>query len=243
MNKKYIIFDVDGTLVEPKQKISKKMLGLLKKLTKKYILVLLGARECYELFNQLLMFSPIEIFGSYGLEYCSVKNSSLIKKYNTNYNIWLFHDLVVKAADFIRVKYNFQNFKGNSIEIHKNGWFTFPLLGTTANYKDKIIFDPDASIRQQIYPILKHMLPDNEILIGGTNSFDILPKGINKAFGIKQILFCLKCCKKEIIYIGNDFRKWGNDYIIKKIGIDFINVENSISTEKKLLTWSKQNGV
>ncbi|MEK7203254.1 MAG: HAD hydrolase family protein, partial [Patescibacteria group bacterium] len=44
---------------------------------------------------------------------------------------------------------------------------------------------------------------------------DITKKGIDKAYGIKQLMKLLSVPKNKIIFVGDALHKGGNDYVVK----------------------------
>lgn len=207
MLKKYaIIFDVDGTLTEHRQLITNKMINSLKKLSTIHEVIILGAGSCQRIYNQLNKLDNITILGNYGLEWTIGINKELkiLREHINRFHRSTTSDIFQK----IREQFNLTKYIGESYEIHKTGMITFGLLGTKASIKNKLKFDPYKKIRNKILPELKKALPDKEIIIGGTSSFDILPKGINKLYAINEIR---RSCDYQLIYIGDDFEVNGND--------------------------------
>lgn len=234
--KKIIVFDVDGTLTLPRQEITQPMKKALVKLSKKYNLAILAAGHCSKIYDQLNYLDNVFLVGSYGMEFGIGINKKFVFLKNSNKTIGLYQTIkLYNVFKKIRKKYNLTQYKGRSFAIHLGGVVVFALLGTEATFKEKIIFDPDKKKRELILPELKKMLPNYNIMIGGTNSFDISPKGVDKRLGIKKIINFFN--SKNILYVGNDFTKNGNDYAITKTKIPYINVKNykeTIAILKKL---------
>jgi hypothetical protein len=76
-----------------------------------------------------------------------------------------------------------------------------------------------------------------EISIGGTTSIDILPKGFNKGTGLRCLAERLNLNLKDIIFIGDSLFKNGNDYLIKKTGIESIAVKSPNETKNIINKW------
>jgi phosphomannomutase len=60
--------------------------------------------------------------------------------------------------------------------------------------------------------------------IGGTTSIDVTKPGIDKAYGIKKLTELLAVTKSDVIFVGDKLRKGGNDYPVKAMGVDCLEV-------------------
>jgi hypothetical protein len=87
-------------------------------------------------------------------------------------------------------------------------------------------------LRKQIAKELKKYLPDYVISLGGLTSIDITKGGIDKAYGIYQIMKFWNIRKEDLVFIGDALFKGGNDYLVKKTGIKTIQVKNYHQSEK-----------
>jgi len=230
-NKKVIVCDLDNTLVPPRSKVTNDMVIILKRLMAKYTLVVLAAGGFERVKTQLLEKVKIPfVFSYYGTVYHKYSGDqySLIADYTRPLeNV----SKIKKVIQQIRNKYGYTSYYGDSYVEFRNV-IIFPLLGSEAPIEKKLVFDPDKKKRRLIYPELTRLLPENEVLIGGTSSFDILNKGINKAFGIRKIMES-GFRKEEIVYIGDDFTEGSNDHAVKGL-VDIVEVKNNIDALNKL---------
>jgi HAD superfamily hydrolase (TIGR01484 family) len=83
--------------------------------------------------------------------------------------------------------------------------------------------------------IAKHMakyLPNLEVRAAGHTSVDITKKGIDKAFGLKQIEKYLGVKIKDMLFVGDAIFPGGNDYAVTKTKVDYIPVKDSEETKK-----------
>jgi hydroxymethylpyrimidine pyrophosphatase-like HAD family hydrolase len=87
---------------------------------------------------------------------------------------------------------------------------------------------------------LKSIFPNLDIKLGGSTSIDVTLKGIDKSFGVKQMLKFLnnkmkvKLSLKDLLFFGDNFHIDGNDYAVKKMGVDCIEVNSSKHTLKEI---------
>ena len=229
--KRVIVCDMDNTLVPPRSKVTDDMVCLLKKLMEKYTFVVLAAGGIERIKTQLLDEVKIPfVFSYYGTVYHRYIDGhySLVAEYTNGLsNV----PEIKKAIQQIRDKYGYTDYYGNSCAEFRNE-IVFGLLGTKASLEKKLAFDPDKRKRMLIYHELKRILPENEVLIGGTSSFDILDKGINKEFGLKKIME-LGFKKEEIVYIGDDFTEGANDEAVKGM-VDIVKAKDNMDALEKL---------
>ena len=68
--------------------------------------------------------------------------------------------------------------------------------------------------------------------VGGITTIDITRKGIDKAYGIKQIEKYLGFQKDEMLFIGDALFDGGNDAPVKKTGVESIETTGPAQTMK-----------
>ena len=93
-------------------------------------------------------------------------------------------------------------------------------------------------LRFKIIRLLAKKLPKLEVRAGGLTTIDVTRKGIDKAYGVRQIEKHLKIPIKKMVFIGDALYPGGNDYAAKKTGIDCIKVRGPHDTKniiKKIL--------
>ena len=77
---------------------------------------------------------------------------------------------------------------------------------------------------------LSPLLEEFEVRAGGTTTIDITKKGIDKAYGMNKIMDMLNIGKEEIFFIGDKIIEGGNDYPVKAMGIDTIQISSWLET-------------
>ena len=104
-------------------------------------------------------------------------------------------------------------------------------LGQQATPEDKYAW---AEKFKDIRPILRdkvaELLPDLEVRIGGTTSTDVTMIGIDKAYGMRKLIDAINISMDEILFIGDKLQEGGNDYPVKAMGIDTIEVRHEDDT-------------
>jgi hydroxymethylpyrimidine pyrophosphatase-like HAD family hydrolase len=77
-------------------------------------------------------------------------------------------------------------------------------------------------------------LPDLEVKSGGSTSIDVTRRGIDKAYGARKLMSALGLTEREILFFGDRLEPGGNDYPIKAMGIDCIEVRGGNGTISKV---------
>ncbi len=228
---KLIAFDLDGTLTQHKTPLNEKNRAVLEALAQKYKLVMAGAGQCRRIFNQMNAF-PIDIIGNYGLQYA---------EYNARTkDIELKRDLVLPCerasvearARLLREKHGFTEYKGESVEFHPSGCVTIALIGTKADIKDKLAFDPDRSKRRKIYQEVCELFPEYTVFVGGSSSFDMVPAPYDKYYALD--LYCKEkgYTHDEVVFVGDDYGPGGNDSCVYNSDFGFVCTDSPDDFEK-----------
>ncbi|MBR2323068.1 MAG: iron-containing alcohol dehydrogenase [Clostridia bacterium] len=222
---KVIAMDLDGTLTQHRQPLPKKNIDALKELSKKYKLIMVGAGQVERIFNQMEKF-PIDIIGNYGMQYGVYNKKTGAIDLVFNKAVGVDKKQIEERVDYLRNKYGYTEFKGDSVEFHPSGCITFPILGTKADKDDKIAFDPDRKKRRKIYHKVCEVFSDYEVFVGGSSSFDMSPKGVNKYFALKDFAETNGYSLDEILFIGDDYGFGGNDEPVYLSNIPFLEIDN-----------------
>ncbi|MCV7180137.1 HAD hydrolase family protein [Mycolicibacterium sphagni] len=109
---------------------------------------------------------------------------------------------------------------------------TYSALGQSAPVDVKLAWDPDNSKKDSLRAFAAQRLPDLEVKSGGSTSIDVTRRGIDKAYGARKLMSALLLTEREILFFGDRLDLGGNDYPVKAMGIDCIEVlgwEDTIS--------------
>jgi len=234
-NVKILAFDLDGTLTESKQKIKKDLLFILKKLSKKYLILIIGGGRLSQIRKQI-GFSKNFIIGAVSGTIVFYKNKILFKE----------KDITKKQYEKIKkiILEELENFKfkpkkiwGKLIDFRKTQ-ITISFLGQKATLKEKIKFknlDKKFKIRRKFLKLIKKRLKNFNITLGGLTSLDITRYKNQKALCLKKIIKIFKINKDQILFFGNEIYPGGNDFSIKVAGFKIIKVKNPEDTKRKLI--------
>ncbi len=223
-NVKLIAMDLDGTLTQHRSPLGEENRAVLTTLKQHYELLMVGAGTSRRIFDQMQQF-PINIIGNYGMQearYTDENGFELIRSEDASVD----RAEVLRRASALRNKFGLYNWAGETIEIHPTGMLTFPVLGTKAQIADKLSYDPDKSKRAVMYPFVKELFYDYNVMIGGSSSFDIVPGRFGKKNALTRYMEEHGYTKDQVIYCGDDFAEGGNDHDVYASGFNFIKVDD-----------------
>jgi len=219
--KKLICFDLDGTLTQHRSPLEDTNRAVLDKLGEKYKLIMVGAGDANRIRKQMNEY-PIDILGNYGMqEYKMVDGVFTLIRVDS---VTVDRKFFTEQIDYLRKKYGYTEFKGESVEFHPSGMVTFPLLGTKADVADKIAFDPTRAKRKVLYPEVLEIFKDFTVYIGGSSSFDFSAKQFNKYDAIVRYAKENGYEMDEILYVGDDFGDGGGDSHVRLGGMDYVEI-------------------
>jgi len=228
---KLVAFDLDGTLTQHKTPLDDKNRSVLDRLAKKYTLVMAGAGQCMRIFNQMGQY-PLDIIGNYGLQVARYDRDTASLVIEKDEVLPCDRASVEERVTYLRNKYGFTEFRGNSVEFHPSGCVTFAILGTQALQADKLAFDPDRSKRRKIYAEVCELFSEYTVFVGGSSSFDMAPKPYNKYYALD--LYCKQkgIAHDEAVFVGDDYGEGGNDESVYKSDFGFIKVDDYTKLEE-----------
>lgn len=243
INKKLIVFDLDGTLTESKSNLDNEMSLLICKLLRVRRVAVIGGGSYNQFKRQFIsklkcsnefLKKRLFIFPTSGATFYKYKNHS----WKNVYQLLLNDNETKKIMDSFNqtfIKLNYKNPKkiyGKVIENRKSQ-ITLSAIGQKAPVEEKKKWNKiNNKARMKMKNIMEKKLPEFDVKIGGLTSIDITRKGINKGYGIRQIIKHLNVTKKNIIFIGDAIYKGGNDYPAKLEGVYTINVSGPKETKK-----------
>lgn len=234
--KKVIAFDLDDTLAVTKSPISDRMSELLGKLLQKYdVCVISGGK--YEQFEKQVVnrldvpahsLNRLHLMPTCGTRY--YRYDELDEKWALQYAEDLSNEQkerIVMVLEKVAKEMDIwcENPAGEIIE-DRHSQITMSALGQQATPEDKYAW---AEQYKDIRPVYRdkvaERLSDVEVRIGGTTSTDVTLPGIDKAYGMQKLIDAIDISKDEILFIGDKLQEGGNDYPVKAMGIDTIEVE------------------
>lgn len=224
-NIRLVAFDLDGTLTQHKTPLSAGAWALLDALGTRYRLLMVGAGACGRIHGQMRGY-PIDIIGNYGMQSAAYDRETGRLVLTEDISVAVDRAHAAARIGALRKRFGYTDFAGDSVEFHPSGMITFPLLGTAADIADKIRFDPDRRIRKPLYPAVRDTFDDYTVFIGGSSSFDIVPRPYTKRYALQRYCAAHAIGADEIVYAGDDWGEGGNDEDVYRWGIRFIAVDD-----------------
>lgn len=229
--KRLICFDLDGTLTQHRSPLGAENRAVLDALKQKYKLLMVGAGNAPRIYAQMQEY-PIDIIGNYGMQESKIIDGkfTIVRETVTNPDKQFF----LSKIEYLRKKYGYTEFAGDTVEFHSTGMVTFPLLGTKAAIADKIAFDPTREKRKVLYPEVLGIFKDYAVYIGGSSSFDFAEKRYNKYDAIMTYAKENGYDKDEILYVGDDFGDGGGDSHVRIFGLDYVEITDYTKLREKI---------
>jgi phosphomannomutase len=84
----------------------------------------------------------------------------------------------------------------------------------------------------EIKEILKPIIPEYSIQLGGSTSIDVTRPGVDKGYGVKKLHETLGVAIRDMIFVGDALFPGGNDYPAKQAGVVSIEVRDPHETKR-----------
>jgi hypothetical protein len=234
--KKLIVFDLDGTLAPSKSSLAPQTATLLHDLLGVVKVAVISGGAWTQFEKQLLTDLPhddrlvnLSLLPTCGTKFFQYKGTwkELYSEDLTAEQRKKIIDSLNKAAG--ESGYHAEKVWGNVIE-DRGSQVTFSALGQQAPLAEKEKWDPDFAKRKKITAILKTLIPEFSVRMGGATSIDVTKPGIDKAYGIGKLKDTLHLSLKEMVYIGDALFPGGNDYPAEQAGVVSIPVKGPDDT-------------
>ena len=96
---------------------------------------------------------------------------------------------------------------------------TFSALGQSAPVDAKSAWDPTGAKKNALRDAVAARIPDLEVRSGGSTSVDITERGIDKAYGMRQLSEQTGIALDEMLFVGDRLDEHGNDYPVLAMGV------------------------
>lgn len=248
--KKLFVFDLDGTLAESKMPMDDEMKELFSELLKKRRVAVIGGGWLPIFEKQLLepMADRKELFSNLFL--FPTSGSTFLRYTEDGWNRVYAHELSAEERQKIKEAFK-EAFKEIGYQHPKKTYgeliedrgtqITFSALGQEAPLDVKTAYKGSPEDRRfEIAEVLQRMLPEFEIKIPGKSSIDVTMKGIDKGYGIEQMVEHLGVLVSDMIFTGDALYPHGNDEPVKRTGIKTIAVEGPGDTKELIRGWLQE---
>ena len=234
MKRRVIAFDLDNTLADSKSPITAKMAHLIDGLLKKFQVCVISGGKFEQFEEQLLSHlkaAPRTLMALHIMPTCGTRYF----RFDVAAKAWqqvYAEDLTAaqrakivaaldKGADALG--YRATKLWGAQIE-DRGSQVTFSALGQDAPVASKQAWDSDGTKKRKLRDYVAKAVPEFEVRVGGSTSIDVTKPGIDKAYGIGKLIELLGATKKDVLFVGDRLNKGGNDYPVKAMGVDCLQV-------------------
>lgn len=249
--KKLIAFDLDGTLAPSKSPLPDRMGELLCALMDKFQVCIISGGK-FELFQQ-------QVLQNLQAEPRQLKKLHLMPTSGTRYYTYdsRKNDWKLEYAEDIPEDKKAKIVKVLNESLDKTGYREKKLYGDIIEDRESQIslsifgqeivaelgeegvrikeeWDPDGSKKLHLRDIIAPRLPDFEVRAAGATTIDVTLPGVDKAYGMRKLMEQTGLKKEDILFIGDKLIEGGNDYPVKAMGIDSIEISNWKDTATSL---------
>lgn len=243
MSKKVIAFDLDGTLAPSKSPLPDRMGEVLDRLLERYQVCVISGGKFGQFEKQLLSnlkagpshLERLHIMPTCGTRYMmyDAVDKAWEKVYAEDFTESEKEKIIASLTEVVKnLGYVEKKVYGETIE-DRGSQVTWSALGQDIvdhlgleGVRLKEEWDPDNAKKNEIRDAVAELLPGFEVRVGGVTSIDITKPGIDKAYGMRKLMDMLEIGKDEILFIGDRLKEGGNDYPVKAMGIDSLEVPN-----------------
>jgi len=239
--KKVIAFDLDNTLAESKSQIPDVMGEVLGRLLEKYEVCIISGGKFEQFRKQVI--DRLEVSGELlGRLHIMPTCGTRYYRFDAITDEWkmLYHnDLTPEQKNQVIAAFEkgakqlgmWEDHPYGEIIEDRGSQITYSALGQDIaamlgeeGIKRKYEWDPDMSKRNKLKELIAPELDNLEVRVGGVTSIDVTLIGIDKAYGMRKLMDALEIGMDEILFVGDMLQEGGNDYPVKAMGIDSIQV-------------------
>lgn len=236
---KIILFDLDDTLAPSKSRVDDSMVVLLSRLLGRIDVCIISGGRFQQFEKQVLeplAASPdlarLHIMPTCGTQYYrwyadgTPETGGWTQQYAQN----LSDDEKRRALSVVEAGARelglWESQTWGPILEDRGSQITFSALGQSAPVDAKAAWDSDGSKKSALRDYAATRLPDLEVRSGGSTSVDITRKGIDKAYGVRQLCDALDLELSDLLFVGDRLDEAGNDYPVKAMGVEWVAVQN-----------------
>jgi phosphomannomutase len=230
---KLIAFDLDDTLAESKQRLPAEMGELLGQLLERMPVAIMSGASFAQFEKQVLPALPdtpnmsrLFLFPTNAAQCYRFKGGRWQSVYDQSFNTFekgRIMQAVKEALEETGFANPTEQIWGERIE-DRGAQISFSGLGQEAPLEAKKLWDPTGEKKKKIREAVARRLPDFSVVASGSTTVDITKKGIDKAYGIRQLIELAQIAVNEILYVGDALEEGGNDSVVKRTGAHTVDV-------------------
>ena len=248
-SKDLIVFDLDGTLTPTKASMDSEMAALVGQLLQVKKIAVIGGGK-YGLF-QMQLLRPMRVPRSLlGRLYLFPTTATAFYRYQSGWK--KIYALRLSSPEKKRIREAFAEAftsigylhpkkvyakviedRGTQMTFSALGQDVVAMLGKKRGVAMKEQWLRDNRVmKMKITKFIARALPDLEVRAAGFTSIDVTRKGIDKAYGLRQITKYTGVGIGKMLFVGDAIFPGGNDYAVVKTGVDYIPVKGHEETKR-----------
>lgn len=247
MVRKVIAFDLDGTLAPSKSPLPELMSDCLNRLLEHYQVCVMSGGKFEQFETQLLnnlkadhqKLAKLHLMPTCGTRYYRFRGKKWEKIYSEDLTkterqkIIAALNIGLDALGYREKKIygDIVEDRGSQIACSALGQDIVAQLGEEG-VRLKEAWDPTDEKKIKLRDYVANLIPEFEVRMGGVSTIDVTKPGIDKAYGMQKLLDMLSISKEEVLFIGDRLGEGGNDYPVKAMGVDCVQISHWQETAK-----------
>ncbi|MCA9327900.1 HAD-IIB family hydrolase [Candidatus Saccharibacteria bacterium] len=240
--KRAIIFDLDGTLTPSKALMTSEMAAVFAQALDQFEVCVISGGSFKRFEKQLFASLPEEV----RLSKLTIMPTCGTQRYEYDDATGSWHlayidelsghqrQQIVAALEEGIAHFGYDKLEAHGERIEDRGsQITYSALGQdiadvqgAEGLRRKAAWDMDNSKKEQLREYVQRRLPDFEVRISSPTSIDVSKPGMDKAYGVNEFLRIRSLAPEAVVFFGDRLMPGGNDYPVKRLGVDCIPVEN-----------------
>ena len=223
-----IAFDLDDTLAPSKSAIDPRMGALLVELAERVEVAIISGGQLQQFQVQVVDNLPaasdavrdaLHLLPTCGTQYYRLTADGI----GTVYAHRLTDDEKARALAAVEEEARrlelWESETWGDILEDRGSQITFSALGQSAPLAAKVAWDPTGAKKNALREAVAARIPDLEVRSGGSTSVDITHRGIDKAYGMRQLSEQTGIPLDDMLFVGDRLDPDGNDYPVLAMGV------------------------
>lgn len=223
-----VAFDLDDTLAPSKSAIAPRMGELLIALAERVEVAIISGGQLAQFQKQVVDRLPaagtavlhhIHLLPTCGTQYYRITGDGV----ETVYAHALTDDEKTRALTAVEEEARrlglWESETWGDILEDRGSQITFSALGQSAPVDAKMAWDPTGEKKNTLREAVQARIPDLEVRSGGSTSVDITQRGIDKAYGMRQLADQTGIALDDMLFVGDRLDENGNDYPVLAMGV------------------------
>jgi phosphomannomutase len=244
MRRKTLAFDLDGTLAASKSLMSCEMAETLGRALSYYEVCIISGGAFPQFESQVLsqlrvdprLLAHLHLMPTSGTRLFQFDQARLewVKRFSDD----LTTDEVERATNALRQSAQelglWEEPADGPIIENRGSQITFSALGQNAALDAKSAWDPTGEKKSLLRKSVSERIADLEVRSGGSTSIDVTRHGVDKAYGMRRLTLVLNQTFADVLFFGDRLQPDGNDYPVRAMGIETIEVRDPRETERAI---------